>query len=59
MLMYNWFEFYDWVLGPEGPSPKPSQDIINDDLALDDFIDTWKKSFKKKPKKGSGSFKLD
>lgn len=58
LLLYNWLEYYDWILGPEGPSPKPSQEILEDDESLDAFIKNWKDSFKPKEEKGSGHFEI-
>ena len=49
VILENWFSFYDWVLGPDGPSPKPDQEIVDDDAALDAFIKDWKDSLKQKP----------
>lgn len=46
MLVY-WLDFYDWVTGPNGPSPKPSKEIIDNDRDLDDFIETWKDNLNK------------
>uniref|UniRef100_A0A6M3IIV7 Uncharacterized protein n=1 Tax=viral metagenome TaxID=1070528 RepID=A0A6M3IIV7_9ZZZZ len=40
-------KFYDWVLSGKGPEP-PDQEIIDDDEALDDYIDSWKQSLKNK-----------
>ena len=48
VAMQSWFEFYDWVLGPDGPHPKPSEAVLNDDEALDMFLEKWKRDLNKK-----------
>lgn len=45
--MVSWLEFYNWILGPDGPSPKPQDYIIDNDEALDDFLDKWKRDNEK------------
>jgi len=57
--MENWLSYYDWVLGPDGPHPKPNKDILDDDEALDDFIDNWKRDLEKGGrKKDTKSFNI-
>ncbi len=61
LLMCHWLEFYEWVTGPEGPSPRPQnwEYILENDHLLDEFIKNWKASFNKETKKGSGSFNIE
>ena len=42
VVMLSWLDFYNWIFGPEGPDPKPDTQTIENDQALDDFIENWK-----------------
>ena len=55
--MLSWLKFYDWVTGPDGPSPRPDRETLNNDEELDAFIDAWKESLKPKKDKTHGSSK--
>lgn len=58
--MLNWLSYYDWILGPEGPDPKPDEETLENDDRLDAFIDKWKKDLKKgASNKGAKSFEID
>lgn len=41
--MLSWLEHYNWIFGPNGPHPGPEDWEINNDEALDDFIENWKR----------------
>lgn len=63
MVLLTWLRWYDWVLSGKGPEV-PSNEIIEDDQALDDYVDDWRERLKNKPepdsgnKKSSSTFKL-
>jgi hypothetical protein len=40
-----WLRFYDWILSGKGPEV-PDEDILDDDDALDDYLEQWKKKIK-------------
>ena len=58
-VLLSWLRYYDWLLSGKGPKV-PDQEIIDDDEALDDYVDGWKRDMEKreaeaaKGSKGSG-----
>jgi len=51
--LLSWLRYYDWVTSGEGPPP-PSQEILEHDDALDDYVQDWKDSLKAKKSSPSG-----
>ncbi|MCK9369420.1 hypothetical protein M0R04_05740 [Candidatus Dojkabacteria bacterium] len=41
MLLKNWFDYYEWVTGPDGPHP--DADTVEDPDRLDTFVSKWKR----------------
>ena len=59
IILQNWLFYYDWIMSGEGP-PIPDEDTLEDDQALDDYVDQWKINLKKQKEgqKSSKSFKI-
>lgn len=45
--LYQWIEYYDWILSGSGPPP-PDQEILDNDYELDAYVEGWKQDLKRK-----------
>jgi len=43
--LYSWLNYYEWVTGVDGP--RPPQEVVEDNEALDNFVDKWKRDIQK------------
>lgn len=48
IALYSWLRYYQWLTSGDGP--EISNEILNDDYAVDDFVSMWKTQIEKKKK---------
>lgn len=60
IVLESWLKYFSWIYGPEGPEI-PDQEIIDDQEALEEYIENWKKDLKnpKQQREGSQRFEIE